>query len=75
MEYTYLDYAKASHDIEYITGMSLPELRDKLAAGYTLQAPKIKYGLCPECDGTGFVQVAPGARGIKTCPVCNIKRK
>ena len=27
--------------------------------------------LCKNCNGTGMVQVAPNARGIKKCPVCN----
>lgn len=26
---------------------------------------------CEHCKGTGMVQVAPNARGIKKCPVCN----
>lgn len=73
MEYTALDYRKAEADIEYITGMSLIELRDKLAEGYVLQAPKVKYRLCPVCNGTGFVQVALGVREIKPCPECGYK--
>jgi len=49
MTYTTWDeMLKAAVDIECITGMTLPELRNKFAAGYTLQAPKVKYGLCPE---------------------------
>ena len=28
-------------------------------------------GKCTNCNGTGMVQVAPNARGIKQCPVCN----
>lgn len=26
---------------------------------------------CEYCNGTGWVQVAPNARGIKRCPYCN----
>lgn len=58
--------------MEYITGMNIIELRDKLAAGYTLQPPKQYKALCPECNGSGFVQIAPGVRGIKACPVCTV---
>ena len=26
---------------------------------------------CGNCTGTGFVQVAPNARGVMKCPCCN----
>ena len=29
---------------------------------------------CKYCNGTGIVQVAPNARGIKECPYCKNKR-
>ncbi len=32
-------------------------------------------GPCMACSGTGMVQVAPNARGMKTCPTCGGKGK
>lgn len=26
---------------------------------------------CGECNGTGYVAIAPGVRGIRKCSVCN----
>ena len=29
---------------------------------------------CKNCNGTGFVQIAPNVRGIKKCPMCSGRR-
>ena len=31
----------------------------------------IEMETCPDCNGTGLVQIAPNVRGLKKCPSCN----
>lgn len=58
------------HKIEEVSGQDIDTLISLFEAGYTLNAPTIN-NVCPECNGSGFVQIAPGVRGIKACPRCN----
>lgn len=60
------------HKLEQVSGHDIDTLVSLFAAGYDLKKSKQKKtGLCPECKGSGYVQIAPSARGIKQCPVCN----
>lgn len=33
--------------------------------------PVVESPKCPNCNGSGLVQIAPNTRGLKSCPICN----
>lgn len=59
------------HKLEQVSGHDIDTLISLFAKGYTLAAPQFTTNLCPKCNGIGWVQIAPGVRGITRCPVCN----
>lgn len=60
------------HRLERVSGHDIDTLISLFAAGCTIAPPEItKTSWCPKCNGSGYVQIAPGVRGITRCPVCN----
>lgn len=61
----HMDRLEKLNKLEEISGLDVDTLIGLFRKGYTAQ--------CPNCNGSGFVSLGPGIRGIKACPVCNAR--
>ena len=73
MIYNYQETIEKVYALEQVSGQSIDSLISAFAAGCELTPKPIftMKSLCMDCNGSGYVSLGPGIRGIKRCPRCN----